>query len=249
LRISRAADDAFLLASGPCFARVSFAESEIRLWTEPSDLPPETLEHFLADQVRPRTLAYQGEFVLHAGAIVIAGRALAFPGPSGRGKSTLAASLQRAGATLLGDDALIVASDAGIHTVRAVYPSLRLLPDSLAHLFPEPPPTSDVAHYSDKRSVKVAASGSAPLAALCFLGGHSESIVLRRMSTAETCVGLIANSFSLNPPDPADARRKLATASVLASDLPAWEISYPRDFARLPDVHTVIRARILAEPA
>lgn len=241
LRVSRYADRAYHLASPPSFARACFVDRVISLWSTPADLPPETLEHFLADQVFPRILAHQGEFVLHAGAVVEDGRAMAFLGPSGRGKSTLTASLERQGAVLLGDDALIVAPD---HSVRAVYPSLRLLPDSLAHLFPAGPPTRDVAHYSAKQSLPVAEGGSAPLTALFFLGEPGDAISLRRMSIAEICIGLISNSFALDPTDPADAKRKLAMASTLAAALPAWELSYPRDYARLPEVHAAIRAQM-----
>lgn len=53
-------------------------------------------------------LALRGETVLHASAVSIEGRALAFVGHSGGGKSTLAALMCHAGAELVSDDVLAV---------------------------------------------------------------------------------------------------------------------------------------------
>jgi hypothetical protein len=53
-------------------------------------------------------LTLRGVTVLHASAVAVDGRALAFVGPSGRGKSTLAALLCLDGAGLITDDVLAI---------------------------------------------------------------------------------------------------------------------------------------------
>ncbi len=63
---------------------------------------------FLAGTVLAFVLAAEGRLTLHASAIVLEGRALAIAGPSGWGKSTIAAIMCGAGADLLTDDALRV---------------------------------------------------------------------------------------------------------------------------------------------
>ncbi len=49
-----------------------------------------------------------GRLTLHASAVSVAGRAVAFVGPKHAGKSTLALALVRKGARLLTDDTLVV---------------------------------------------------------------------------------------------------------------------------------------------
>jgi hypothetical protein len=63
-------------------------------------------QRFLIAQVLPFAAAVRGLEVLHAGAVVIGGRALLLLGASGAGKTTLALALTRLGAGFLADDAV-----------------------------------------------------------------------------------------------------------------------------------------------
>jgi hypothetical protein len=72
-------------------------------------------------------LYLRGELVLHASAVARDGRAVAFTGHSGMGKSTLAALLAAAGAAVISDDVLPVHPGAPT-TVRAGSTELRLRP-------------------------------------------------------------------------------------------------------------------------
>jgi len=96
VRFHRLAD--FLLADGG---------REIVAYAVPST-PPETVRHLFLDQVLPLALSHQGQVALHASAVVVGGRAVAFVGESGKGKSTLAASLATQGHPLLADDCLVL---------------------------------------------------------------------------------------------------------------------------------------------
>ena len=73
-----------------------------------ADTAENSLRHLLIDQVVPHLLAADGGLVLHASAVATAEGALAFVGPSGTGKSSLAAALVTRGATLLADDFLLL---------------------------------------------------------------------------------------------------------------------------------------------
>jgi energy-coupling factor transporter ATP-binding protein EcfA2 len=205
--------------------------------------PQSTIDHFLADQVFPRVLSQKDALVLHAAAIGDSGGAFLLLGSSGSGKSTLAASFQRCGESLMGDDAVIVAPVAGGATARAVYPSLRLFPDSIEALFAAPVATSAMAHYSSKQRIDVDANleetGTLPVKAM-FVLGPDTAIGLRRLAVAEACMAIIANSFALDPADADQAARRLAQASRLANQLPAFAISYPRQFESLPAVRAAI---------
>ena len=205
-----------------------------------------TIDHFLDDQVLPRVISGSGTFVLHAAAIVIGGAAILLQGDSGRGKSTLSASFHQQGFRLLGDDAVILEPVAGILSVAAVYPSLRLLPDALRSLFPGDQPAHRVSQNSDKHSVEFAPEGGdegrpVPIAAAFILSGEdAPDPVLRRLGQADACMELVKNSFSIDPGNADMAQRKLDFAATISEQVPMYDIAYPRDFARLRDVTSAL---------
>lgn len=220
---------------------ISFPNRVIQNICKTAETTEETLDHILCDQVLPRLIAHTDTLVLHGGGVDIEGKAIAIMAHTGQGKSTLSASLWSAGHTLLGDDALIVGADDDRPTIRAVYPSLRLLPDSAGHLFGNTTEIKTIAHYSDKRHLSVDGSdATAPLAMLVFLAPSKPNISLRRMSVAEACMSIITNSFALDPTDKSWAAANMQRASALAAAVPAYAVTYPRDYAALPDVHAAI---------
>lgn len=211
-----------------------------------------TRAHFLLDQVLPRALADTGRLVIHAGAVALAGRAVLLLGETGQGKSTLCAALARSGADLLGDDAVALDFTAGAAPrVRALYPGMRLLADSIAALYPQAPALSPMADYSDKQRVALpaiaiasAGAGWLPLAAIIVLAPPAPDGGLhhREPGAAEACMALVASSFALDPADPARAARTLGHAARLAGSIPVFELAYPRDFARLAEVEHAVRS-------
>ena len=212
-----------------------------------------TLGHFLSDQVFPRMLAGSEELVLHAGAVRIGAGAALFIGASGLGKSTLVTSLDQAGSALMGDDAMVITSLDGDHYARPVYPSLRLMPDSIRALLPADIETHPVANYTTKQRVDVpiasARSALATTISAIFLLAVSPDegqIKLRRLTIANACMAFVQNSFALDPSDTARARDRMEQASALARQVPAFELSYPRDYARLPEVRQAILDQVAA---
>lgn len=208
-----------------------------------------SLDHFLMDQVIPRMLAYGGAHVVHAGAVRCGNSTILLVGPSGRGKSTLAASFDQSGQPLLGDDAIIINWLHNRPVPKSVYPSLRLFPDSIAALIPSKTATDPVAHYTAKRRVRLPidasnAPSSVEIAAIFVLGEAAEQIQIRQLNEAESCIAIVSNSFALDPSDAVRAFRRLEASSRLARAVPAFDLRYPRDYARLPAVHDAILARI-----
>ncbi len=209
----------------------------------------ETLRHLLLDQVLPRVLAHQGRLVLHAGAVQVGCQAIAFIGDTGRGKSTLTASFHAAGFPLLSDDGLVLTRGDRFTLALPTYPSLRLWPAAIASLYARPPACAPMAHYSAKQrvvmtDVAAAASNPLPLAALYVLASEAKMdgarISLTSLSPREACMAIIRNSFQLDVTDARRAAAMLATASRIAQQLPVFTLTFPRDFARLPDVRDAI---------
>ncbi len=221
--------------------------NRIGAWPAPGT-DDETLRHLLLDQVLPRLLAHQGRLVLHAGAVRVADEAIAFLGATGLGKSTLTASFRKAGYLLLSDDGLVLHPIEAEVTALPTYPSLRLWPDSVAGLYPEPPTLAPMAHYSTKQRVVLSeedlSGDPLPLAAIYVLAPVHETgapaISLTQLSPRDACMAIVENSFQLDVSDTRRAAAVLAKAAKVAKQVPAFRLSYPRDFALLPSVRATI---------
>jgi energy-coupling factor transporter ATP-binding protein EcfA2 len=79
-------------------------------------------------------LMQRGLFVLHASTVAIDGQAVAFFGPSGRGKSTLIAAFTRAGHPLIADDMTVIDTSGVPPFVQPGFPRVKLWPDSASAL-------------------------------------------------------------------------------------------------------------------
>jgi hypothetical protein len=212
------------------------------------DTPDTTIQHCILDQVIPRLLAHDGAFVLHAGAVRIGDAAVLFVGESGLGKSTLTASFARADIPILSDDAVVVTNRDGKIYARAVYPGLRLLPDSLLALFPADHPTTDMAHYSDKRRVMVDAAvtdADLPVAAVFLLGDDGlppDQPEVRPMNAAAACMALVDQTFAADPLRGAVERMRFA--SQIVRNIPVLKLHYKRDYDALPKVRETLIATL-----
>jgi hypothetical protein len=76
------------------------------LWVDPDAEPDDAWEHRVVSMAFPLLAAELGDAVLHASAVAVDGRAVAFVGPPGRGKSSIAAAAS--GFDLLGEDGVAV---------------------------------------------------------------------------------------------------------------------------------------------
>lgn len=213
-----------------------------------SAVTPNTIDHLLVDQIWPRIIAHRGELAIHASGVATDEGALLFVGESGRGKSTLAASLHQRGFALLGDDAMVISDQDGAALCRAVYPSLRLFPDSIATLFGDAVEQSEVASYTDKRNIfldRADTAAAIPVRALFFLEPEGAARpTVTPLRPADACMRLVEHSFWLDPTDLALTAKKLASASALANAVPGFTIDYPRDFAALGDLHAALFAAL-----
>lgn len=90
---------------------------------------------FLLGPVMGIVLRMKGIVCLHASAVEIQGKAVAFTGPMGAGKSTAAAIFAQRGHPVLADDIVALERSEAPFAVRPAYPYLNLLPDSLALVF------------------------------------------------------------------------------------------------------------------
>lgn len=141
----------------------------------------------------------RGLLALHASSVAFADRAVAFAGPQGAGKSTLAAHSLAAGGVLMSDDFLVVSvADGGPALAQPGMPSLKLWRDALAHLGRSPEGLRPDWFRAEKFHVPATrAQTPLPLARLCVLE-HDEAAEVgkfRRLSGAHALHAIVTNSF------------------------------------------------------
>ena len=245
-------DTGFLLRF-PSLADFVIDETGCRIsaWAAP-DTDEETVRHLLLDQVMPRVLSSHGRLVLHASAVCVDDRALAFAGETGLGKSSLAASFHVSGYPLLTDDGLVLNAEDGC--IRAIpgYSGLRLLPESVTALFKDSPSGKAMASYSPKNRVALPqndGTGPVELAALFVLakpgpGEEGSAIKASRLSQREACMELVRNSFQFDVTNKKQVTGLFSAAAEVAERLPVFALAYPRDYSCLPAVQEEIMEQL-----
>jgi hypothetical protein len=207
----------------------------------------------LAGQVSVFMLHQLGCPTLHASAVVTERGAIAFLGPKGRGKSTMASGLLRRGATLLTDDVL----------------PLRMMPDGVSGLpgLPLMKVWSQTAECSlglgdelpslmdnyDKKLLALEgrfpfASSPAPLRAFYLLDRYdpaiegSTDVIIRRLGGRESLAALIEQVSFGAFLEPSEAALFLPFYAKLAAQAPVRVCRFPSGFAHQDKLCAAITA-------
>jgi hypothetical protein len=216
-----------------------------------ANTPLDTIEHLLLDQVLPVVLSRSAGLVAHASAVATPLGAIAFVGRSGRGKSTLAASLALQGFPLMTDDCLLLEeADAGLLATPS-YPGARLWDDAIKTLFEHAPAVTDVAHYTHKKRLALAdgqvhfCRDRVPLRRMYFLADPAQStddtmIAITPLAARAAFMELVAYSFKLEVDDRGVLQREFRLLDRIAALPLFYRLSYPRDFSMLPAVQQTI---------
>lgn len=184
----------------------------------------------LAGLVVAFLLNLAGECVLHASAVEIDGVAVAFAGPSGGGKSTLAALLCGTGARLITDDVLRLGVAEGVVCVGGG-PQLRLRPGAAWTLdeFVVRPPSSPT--VDGRLAVRPPSSGGddVPLSAVVLprLSREASTIERRIVRGAASVMQLAAASRITGWCDPAMQRRNFLALTKVAGRIEVIEAVIP----------------------
>jgi hypothetical protein len=208
-----------------------------------------TLRHLFLDQVVPHVLALDGSLVLHASAVATERGAVAFLGPSGFGKSSLAAGFAVEGFTLLADDFVLLAEGDSGFLATPSYPGLRLWPDSLSAFGDARTSVSPVSDETEKQRVMLSSKpdqfGATPLVAIVVLGDEptedGPAFVLRALSAREGLMAVFEHAFRI---ERLGRERQAAEFDRFARLMQSTEVvhlEYRRDYEVLP----AVRAEIL----
>lgn len=205
-------------------------------------------------------LTLLGEEPLHATVVALGpgpaqGRTVGLMGPSGTGKSTLAACLIGQGGDLVTDDMLrLELGPAGAVAHPGPY-RLKLLPDTARRLLPQAAGRGHFNEETEKLLVQPSptANDGKPrrLDALFWLGKPGEAAAdalpaARRLTGNELARALISSAMNIRYHAPDRLARQMRFAESVAAVLPVHALDYPRSFAALDRVTTEIRRAVAA---
>lgn len=199
-------------------------------------------------------LELQGDLVLHASAVSVDGRTIAFIGSNGAGKSSLAGTFLKAGSELVTDDSLAVRFGDSIEAIPAL-PSMRFQPQHGIDLFGANASFTRIHPRAAKRAIDIVAGGLGAyrdrplgLGALYLLrrkpsADPGRPIVIAPVSPQEAMVELIRHSSVARAVEAAGLQpRRLTRMLELVASVPMAAVEYPTDVNRLPDVRRAIEA-------
>lgn len=236
--------------------RVSVDGARIRACPSPA-LPDDTLRHLLLDQVLPLALTRRGRVLLHASAVHVPGiGALAFAGPTGRGKSTLAAAFAANGGRILTDDCLALERHAACFDVLPAYPGLRLWPDAASRqLRRRGMREGRVAHYTRKRRVRGGGlrfhPRPSPLRAIFVLSPRRSDgplVSITRGRASARLMALVKHSYVLDIEDRDHLARAFSTLAAITTSIPVHRLRVRDGYSRLTAAVEKICAHVGALP-
>lgn len=209
-------------------------------------------QRLLIGQVLPAVAAIRGAEVLHASATVIDGRAVAFAGQPGSGKSSLAVQLMRRGHDLLAEDVLAIVdregqlmAEPGAAMLNLREPEWERLRNGARSSLGSP-----IGHSDDKVHLLVPRESRAvPLAALYLLEPGSGAEPTFERIDAPGFADILANSFVLYVMRTGRLMAQLDFAARLAQTVPIVRLRVHPE----TDAETLARAvedhtRSLLEP-
>ena len=176
--------------------------------------PPYTVEDmatYLLGPILGYVLRLRQTVALHASSVAVDGRAIAFVGGPGAGKSTTAACFALRGFSVLSDDVSAIDHRHDGFSVRPAYPHLRLWPASVASLLGGVDALRPITPNWDKRDFpllehRAFATSPLPLAALFILGDRrndERAPYAEPVSPREGFIHLVGNTYGntlLDPP-------------------------------------------------
>ena len=224
-----------------------------KVWaTWPGALTMDDIAPYLSGPILGFVLRLRGRTSLHASAVIVHGRAVAFVGPAGAGKSTTAAAFARRGHAVLTEDIVTLSeSDEGFGVLSG-YPWIRLWPASVEALFGSKqalPRISPADPEWDKCFLDLAggdfsfASEAVPLGAIYILAKRTaaaEAPRIEQRSAVTRLFCLIEQTYSSYVPDKRVEARGFEMLGRVARSVPVRIVAPHVDIERLERLCDVV---------
>lgn len=182
-----------------CFPRVGrfriTGGVEIRVTPVP-EVMPGMIRLYVEGMMMAILLHQRGYFVLHASVVEIDGCGVAFVGPVGAGKSSLAMALHSLGGRVVTDDNAAVRVENGIPLVLPAFPRVKLYPDIAAALGIDQKSLNDL-HKSQVKKTRSVDDGfaRAPIPLHRIYALSREACSIAKLSRPQAAIELIKHSI------------------------------------------------------
>jgi hypothetical protein len=194
------------------------------------------LRHYLLGNVLSIALHQRGFLVLHGSAVAQDGRAIAFLGPSGYGKSTAAALLSKKGYSIMADDVVAVKEFEGVSVIYPAFPQLKLLPEIAEALGFDMNSLLNVSSTESKLAARLDSCYSldpVPLKQI-YIMEKGETIKIERLTQRDSMMELVRNSYSSRSLIPGiNQSAHFAKCAKIAKDIPISRLARPIDLKAL----------------
>jgi hypothetical protein len=191
----------------------------LRLRCAPGCCPRAEWERFLVGQVLPFAALVSGLEIFHASAVVLDGCTIAFTGPSGAGKTSVALAACRRGAGFLADDVLALEARANELMAQPGTPLAGVDHGEARRLAEAGESLGEEVLGADAREQLVRIEGAvapAPLEALFFLDRRSQGTGEPRFEPAADARMLLASTFNFVLDTPQRMRGLLDVCALAA---------------------------------
>ncbi len=228
----------------------------LRVWARwPANLPIGEILTCLFGPIIGFVLHLRGTPCLHASAVVIDGRAVAFLGHSGAGKSTTAAAFVRRGFAALTDDVLALdfKSDGEYHVLPG-HNVVRLAPDAVRALYGTEDALPHGGDTTDKRHLELTADGTrfpagpVPLGAIYVLHERRPDLdrpaAIDDLKGHEALMALVSRTYMNYVLDAELRTRALDVFARLAARVPVRQLTVRDDATDLGAVTEAILADV-----
>jgi hypothetical protein len=188
-------------------------------------------------------LQLRGLLVLHGSAVDVEGRAALFLGDTGAGKSTTAAALVRAGASLLVDDVVAIDQAGASPRVLPGAPYLRLMPESLLALGEDPTQLPRLRLDHEKRLQEHHGSaGESPVSlGAVYVLGVGPAVEVEPIAPADALAELLRHSYCADLLPRRGLAEHFSRCAALAAAAPVRRLGRPQALGRLTDLAARVR--------
>jgi hypothetical protein len=241
--------------------RMEYADG-IRFWLErrgtaiwctwPENLTIADAAVYLLGPVLGLLLRLRGVTCLHASAVALADRAVAFAGVEGAGKSTTAGALARRGHAIVSDDIVAVDERGGAFYVLPAHPYLGLWPESVEMLYGPGRTIPQFASIWDKGRLSLTEhqipfhERALPLGAIFILGDRTDDPAapyVEDVTARNSLMALVANSYGTNLLGKQMRVREFELLGRLVTRVPTWRLRPSRDRSKLEALCAFIETR------
>ena len=224
----------------------SFRLADGKIVERQSQASEDVVTHLLENQITPLLWSQSGNVALHAGAVVHHGRAIAFVGDTGFGKSTLTTYLAGQGTSLITDDTLLIERKGDAFLALPGSSKIRLWRDSGDYLLGPRADTLPAFSFTSKGRFEAGklfrlATEPVPLTRLYFLESNDvDAPFVNPLAGSEALFACTGASFLLDWMDREATSKHFDNVTALCGAVESYRLDYPRQYDALDTVRDLV---------